>query len=127
MGRNEERERRAGHRLRDAAMSARPPDGARDVAVRNDVPELEARHEPPGLKRQGRARKRKRHVETPQSPPEIRPHLRGRLRQERIRDPRGGPARALERCGNEARVVAFNGERKPEGRREMDAPRARLR
>jgi hypothetical protein len=53
--------------------------------------------------------------------------LRGRFRQQRIASARTRRPHALERRGDEPFVIPLDGEREPEGRRQKDFSRARLR
>jgi hypothetical protein len=127
MRRYEERERRAGHGMRDAAMRTGPPDRPGNFAVGDDFAEFEARDEPPRLELERRPGERKREIEAPQAPLKISADLRGRIGQERVVNLRARRSRPLERREAEPRFVPLDTEREAERRRQEDLTRARLR
>lgn len=81
MRRHEEVERRFPHRHRDAAMRARMSDGARDVDVRDDLPNFQRRDAFPHAHLKRRSVECERQFETAQTLSEVRAHLIARFAQ----------------------------------------------
>jgi len=108
MRRNEERERSAPHRARDAAVCVRSAEGACDVRIRDQYARFKLRDCVPGRDLERRTINGERHIEATESPREICPELKHRFMQERVTDllrrrPRGD-ARPTA-CNNAARIA----------------------